>query len=192
MKRGGLSLALYLLAVSALAISVPASQDGAAPRRQPLVFTTPPEIVRGQLVRAGAKEREVSARAIFTLKRAQLDDTLVGRLMLTLDEKKRAEIAAEDQRSLANVPASFMLDDVVARFRRDSACPIAHIEFEPLAIASAGYELRLPHLVLTIAEGSDEMTPQLCFWARQINAGKSRRGIIAAINRLIDGGPEPD
>jgi hypothetical protein len=40
-------------------------------------------------------------------------------------------------------------------------------------------------MVLDIHETPEQMNQLFCSWTRQINAKRQRRGIIAAINRLI-------
>lgn len=160
--------------------------DGARQSLPPVIYTTPPQPARGVIAVNPITDLPAGGLVTFTITQVNENDSITGTLQLTFDPQSRTRIA-EALKGL-DAPAVMTRTGVNARFRAGSACPVAHLEIDALTLESAELRLNLPRVVLTIIEGKDEMTPQLCFLARQINVGKMRRGVIAAINRLIRGG----
>jgi hypothetical protein len=48
-----------------------------------------------------------------------------------------------------------------------------------------GAKLSFKRLVVDVIETPQEVQQHFCFWTRQINANRPRRGVIASLNRLI-------
>lgn len=175
---------LMLAPVALLPVNGTAAQSQLS-KRTPVVYTTTPQRARVRVVINPLSEAEASGQATFTVTRANDDDSLSGTLQFAFDPDSRAKIA--EILKLPEAPATLARTEVRARFRSGSACPVAHLELDQVTLEASGVRLILPKLILTIIEDKDAMTPQLCFLARQINVGKMRRGVIAAINSLIRG-----
>jgi hypothetical protein len=183
--------ALGILAFVSVELAAQGTAPGATPGRTPIFYTTPPKISRARAILDPLTEIRVDGQTIFTVTRANDDDTITGTLNFALDTESRTKLAEALKKRGATLPATFTMTGAVAHFQKGTACPIAHLEIEPLVIDSAAIKLNLPRLSLTIVEGKDEITPQLCFLARQIGTGRMRRGVIAALNRMIQGDTEP-
>lgn len=158
--------------------------------RPPVIYTTPPKPARGILAVNPITDLPTGGLVTFTITRVNDNDSITGTLQLTFDPQSRTRIA--EALKGKDAPAVMTRAGVIARFRAGSACPVAHLEIDAMTLESAELHFSLPRVVLTIIEGKDEMTPQLCFLARQINVGKMRRGVIAAINQLIRGGEQEE
>jgi len=163
----------------------PAAARGQA---KPVVFTTTPKPVSAQLQLSDGSSFAVRGRASLTVTAANDDDTLTGTLIYALPDDARQKIARTANLALKNVPSSLALKDVSANFLRGTACPLVRLEVsakgaEIPGVGGAG--IRFDRVVLDIRETPEQMNQLFCGWTRQINAKRQRRGIIAAINRLI-------
>jgi hypothetical protein len=156
----------------------------------PVVYSSAPKTVSIVIHSGKPNEMIVSARVSYTITAANSDDTLTGTLTCTLPDPARRQIAEARGRQLAEVPATLAQKDIVARFRKSTACPVIHVEIGPVEIDAAGLDLDLDRFVLEINESRDEMSQLLCFWTKQLNTNRPRRGIISKINRLITGEDE--
>jgi hypothetical protein len=163
---------------------------GTAQSRLPVVCSTAPKIVP-VVIRAGkADEIIVSANVSYTITAANSDDTLTGTFTCVLSDAARRKIAEAAGRQLSEVPPTLALKGILAGFRKSTACPVIHLELGPVKMDAAGADLRIERCVLQINESRDEMSQLLCFWTKQVNTARPRRGIIAKINRLLTGEDE--
>jgi len=156
----------------------------------PVVYSTAPKTVPVIIHTGQTNEMTVSAKVTYTITAANSDDTLTGTLTCALPDAARRQIAEAAGRSLAEVPATLAQKGIVVGFRKGTACPVLHLELGPVEVDATGANLRIDRLVLNINEARDEMSQLLCFWAKQINTARPRRGIVAKINRLIAGEDE--
>ncbi|MBO0859862.1 MAG: hypothetical protein J2P21_15640 [Chloracidobacterium sp.] len=183
-----------------------AYEDGAAqtPRKEgiaqavtprPVVFTTSPKLTVAKL-RAGESDAyDVRGKLSFTVTAANSDDTVAGALNYEIPEDARRKIAVLTGKPLSGVPLSITYNGVIAAFQKMTATPIIHLEISPMNVVVAGAKMRFNRIVLDInARDSsatkftnDEMEALFTVWARQIVAGRLRRGVIAMINRRIAG-----
>lgn len=159
---------------------------------KPVVFTTTPRPVSAELQLGDGSSVAVRGRASLTVTAANEDDTLTGTLVYTLPDDARQKIARTVNKSLKDIPSGVTLKDVSANFRHGTACPSMLLEvsvkeacIQTTGGSAGGAKLRFDRVVLNIHEAPDQMTQLFCSWTRQINAKRQRRGIIAAINRLI-------
>ena len=182
--------ALGILALVSLELAAQGTAPGTTPGRSPIFYTTPPKLSRAIAILDPLTEIRVNGQTVYTITRANDDDTITGTLSFALDTESRTKLGEALKKRSATLPATFTRTGAIAHFQKGTACPVAHLEIEPLVIDSAAIKLSLPRLSLTILEGKDEITPQLCFWARQIGTGRMRRGVIAALNRMIQGDTE--
>lgn len=163
---------------------------GALPARaqatKPLIYTTAPKSVVAKLA-SGNDETNIRSTATLTIKAANYDDTVAGTLVFTFADEARQKLAHSSGQPLRDIPASVVQKDVTATFQSGTACPVLHLEVGMSEIEVAGVKLRFNRLMLDINETPAEMTQLFCNWTRQINVKRQRRGIIAAINRLLVG-----
>ncbi len=170
----------------------------AQPVAPPTVYTTPAKLVVGKLPRevaiAGQKpSAEIRGEARFTIAAANDNDTVAGIFEYALADEARQRIAQLAGKPLAEIPAAVTLKEITAGFQKNTGCPVVHLEITALEMDVAGVPVRFARAVVDVPElregpeAQQEMTKLFCTWARQINAGRQRRGIIAAMNRLIAG-----
>lgn len=171
------TLALLLIRASSGPVS--------AQSHRPVVFSTPPQKVE-LILRYPDSSSKVEARVSYTITSANADDTLTGTLGISFPGKptKRREPAAKVE---AELPHSVSETGVVASFHKQTSCPRLGIEVGPLELTIHGKKVSIERFELAINETKDEMSQLLCFWTKQINANGLRRGIVARINRLING-----
>ncbi len=152
---------------------------------KPVIFTTPFNIATARLKTAEIDNLEVQGRMALTLTAANDDDTITGSVVFTISDEGRGKLARQLDKSLSAIPASFIKKDINATFRKGTACPIAHIVIPATEFEAADAKIQINRVVIEINENQQQMTQLLCSWMRQINTGRKRKGIIAAINRLI-------
>ena len=88
---------------------------------------------------------------------------------------------------VASIPATVTSKDVVATFQKATACPVVHLEFQPMDVDLAGVKDHFNRFVLDINETQQELAQLFCVWTRQINNGRARRGVIARMNVVLSG-----
>ncbi len=175
-----------LLALSALAF---AQKPAATPK--PTAFTTTPKLAIGKV----NNTEEVRGKLTYTVTAANSDDTVAGTVTYQVPDDARQRIAALTGKPLAQVPANVTKKDVVAQFQKATEPPIIHLEITGLDLDVAGAKLNFTRVVLDVnarpSEESkytkEEMEALFTNWAKQINAGRPRRGIVARMNRAING-----
>jgi hypothetical protein len=150
---------------------------------EPVIFTTQPKPAIANLISAG--KMTLDGRASFTVTKAQDDDTITGTFVFTISDDERYKLAELSDFDLEEIPAKFSREDVTARFQKGTSCPTLHLEIPSVEMEAAGATMRFDLIVLDIVETQQQMSQLFCAWSRQINARRHRRGIIAAINRLI-------
>ena len=174
-----------------LCLTFAAAVANAQPAGRAFVYSTAPKLNTATLKTGVAQKEaiEIRATATFAVLLASEDDTVAGTLTLTMPESARQKIAQLAGKPLNSIPASIVKKDLVAGFRRGTSCPTIQLELGETEIEIAGVKAEFKRILLPIAETSDPIPQTFCAWTRQINAGRARRGIIAALNRLI--APEP-
>jgi hypothetical protein len=164
-----------------LAFSLVGTNTSGAQSAQPVVFNTLSRPIIAKLTTGEA----VAGRLNLTLTAANDDDTITGTIVFAISDDARQKIADASGKALTAIPASFLKKDVIANFRKGTACPIMHIEIPQTEIEAADIRIRLERTALEINETQGQVAQLICAWTRQINANRQHRGIIAAINRLI-------
>lgn len=161
---------------------------GANAQTKPVIFTTTPKLVNGQLWFSDGANFAVRIRASLTATAAKEDDTLTGALLFVLPDDVRKRIAQNTGKTLNDISSNVILNSVSANFRHGTACPLVQMEISAKEIevtGTGGAKLKFDHLRLDIQETPGQINQLFCNWTRQINAKRQRQGIIAAINRLI-------
>jgi hypothetical protein len=149
----------------------------------PVVFTTQPKPAIAKLI--SAEKTTLEGRANLTVTKANDDDTITGIFVFTISDDARQKLAELSNSDLEEIPAKFSREDVIARFQKGTSCPTLHLEIASVEMEAAGTTMQFDRIVLDIVETQQQMSQLFCAWSRQINARRHRRGIIAAINRLI-------
>lgn len=165
-----------------------AAQGLHAQGAKPLIFTTAPKLVTAKLG-ADAAATSLRSTAVLTISSAQDDDTVSGALVFVFDDEARQKLAQVSGQPLKSIPANFVRKDMTATFRSGTACPVLHLQVRALEIEVAGTKLSFDELTLDVYETPVQITQLFCNWTRQINVRRARRGIVAAINRLLVGEP---
>lgn len=173
-------------AVIAFICALGATECVRAQGAKPLIFTTTPKSVAARL---GDSHNKTSLRstAVLTINAAHEDDTVIGALVFVFADEARRQLAQASGQPLKAIPANFVRKDVTANFRSGTACPVLHLEVGASEIEVAGVKLSFDRLTLDIYETPAQITQLFCNWTRQLNVKRQRRGIIAAINRLLVG-----
>ncbi len=174
------------------AFSLPAYAQ--TPATKPQVYTTAPKTVISRF-KIGETEDTVRGMATLMVTTANENDTITGTLVLNLKDDQRQKLAQASKQPLQAIPITFIRKEVTAVFQSGTACPTLRLELASLEMpftltVSAGIsggQFSFGRLVLEIQETPAEMTQLFCNWSRQINVKRQRRGIIAAINRLLAG-----
>ncbi|HZF38103.1 MAG TPA: hypothetical protein VE715_04730 [Blastocatellia bacterium] len=162
---------------------------------KPVVFTTAPKLTVAKLRTGEADAYDVRGKLSFTVTAANSNDTVAGAINYTIPDDARRKIASLTGKPLSGVPSSITHRGAIAAFQKMAAAPIIHLEISPMDVDVAGAKMRFNRIVLDInaRESSDtkftndEMESLFTSWARQIAAGRLRRGVIAMINRRIAG-----
>lgn len=179
-----------------LGLSVVANAQQATPKA--VAFTTAQKLVIAKLKSGEADAYDVRGKVAFTVTAANSDDTVAGTLTYTIPEDARQKIASMSGKALNTVPPSITRKDVIASFQKATEPPVLHLEITGMDVDVAGVKMRFNRIVLDInARDShpqdysvQEMEALFTVWARQILNGRSRRGIIARMNKVINGEPE--
>ena len=187
-----ISVLVVLLATGAAAFAQSTAQSSdpkaqtADTRQAPhVVYTTPPKMSVAKFKLGESEAREVRGNLTFTLTAANYNDTVVGTLVFTIPEEARKKIAEATGEPLTSIPASVAQKDVAAGFRKRTSCPVVSLEIGATEFEVAGAKLSFDRVVVNVIETPEEVPQHFCFWTRQINANRQRRGVIASLNRLI-------
>src|SRR5262245_4279124 len=189
-----IQLLVYLLAAVPAAFAQFPPQSGpeqagkqAADARQTpqVVYTTPPKNSVAKFKLGELEACEVRGKVTFTLTAANYDDTVVGTLIFTIPEEARKKIAEASGEPLTSIPVRVERKDVTAGFRKGTTCPEVSLEMGAMELDVPGAKLSFDRVVVNIVESLDQVPQHFCVWTRQINANRSRRGVIASLNRLI-------
>lgn len=158
-------------------------------------FTTAPKTVIAKLGDADS----MNGKLTYTVTAANSDDTVAGTINYTIPDAARQKIAAMTGKQLNVVPNNITRKDVVASFQKGTKAPVINLEIEPMDVDVAGAKVHFNRVVLDINGREGGNTPlytteevEVLFnaWAKQINAGRPRRGIVARMNRAINGEPD--
>lgn len=188
-----------LTLVCLLGGAVVANAQGAGATPKAIAFTTAPKLNIAKLKSGDQDAYDVRGKVIFAITAANSDDTVAGTLSYTLPDDARQKIAAMSGKQVAQVPANFTRKDVIAQFQKATAAPVIHLEIMPMDVEVAGVKMAFSRIVLDVngRDGgnvpqytNEEMEALFTVWAKQINAGRSRRGIITRMNKVINGEPE--
>jgi hypothetical protein len=183
----------FFLALATLLLCLPGQFPATnAQVRKPQTFTTPAKAVTAYLLQSGQAPYEIRGQAAFTVTAANSDDTLTGTFVYTLPDAARQKIATLAAQPLNQIPALLAQKEVRATFQKETGCPLLHWELAPEELEIVGVKIHFKRVVLDVPETRDHLTQLFCHWARQISVNRQRRGLIAAVNRALNGDEESE
>ena len=163
---------------------------------KPVLFTTTPKLTIAKLKTGEADAYDVRGKITYTVTAANSDDTIAGTINYTIPDDARQKIASMTGKQLNTVPSSITRKDVLAGFQKGTGGSVINLEISSMDLDVAGAKVHFNRITLDVngREGgnipkfsNEEMEALFTAWAKQINAGRARRGIIAAMNRRIAG-----
>lgn len=180
-----------VIGVCLLALNIAALAQKAPTPPKPTAYTTAPKLAIGKI----NDTEEVRGKLTFTVTAANSDDTVAGTVNYVIPDESRQRLATLTGKPLTQVPTNVTRKDVVASFQKGTEPPVIHLELTGLDVDVLGAKIKFNRVVLDInarpSEDSkytkEEMEALFTNWAKQINSGRSRRGIIARMNRAING-----
>lgn len=194
-KFGTFALSLVIL----LGATVVAGAQVAPATPKAVKFTTAPKLVISKLKSGEQEVYDVRGKITFTVTAANSDDSVAGSISYTIPDDARQKIASMTGKQVTAIPSEVSQNDVVAYFQKGTMAPIIHLEVSPMIIEVSGAKLSFNRVVLDVKgrDGgnvaqytTDEIEALFTVWAKQINNGRARRGIIARMNKVINGEPE--
>lgn len=124
----------------------------------------------------------ITGQVILTLLEANPeDDTLRVSLRVALVRSSRSNRSTGQ---LENTLGPFT-HEVRAGWQKGTACPSLHLRIPDLELPAESEPIFIPSFVIKLEETAAEVPQLLCSWTRQINAGRSRLGILRALNRIL-------
>ncbi|MFN0084815.1 MAG: hypothetical protein ACKVX9_05465 [Blastocatellia bacterium] len=168
----------------------------AAQAPKPVVYTTAAKLSIAKLKVTETETYDVRGKVTFTVTAANSDDTVAGTLSYTIPDDARQKISSMTGKQVTSIPSSVTRKDVVAGFQKATQPPVLHLEISSMDLDVAGVKVVFNRIQLDInaREGgnitkfsNEEIEALFTAWARQIGAGRARRGIIAAMNKRING-----
>ncbi len=190
-------IVMSLVFLLGVALVANAQQQNVTPK--PVVFTTAPKLAIAKLKVSETETYDVRGKITFTVTAANSDDTVAGTINYTVPDDARQKVAAITGKPLNSVPSSISRKDVVAGFQKAAAPPIIHLEISPMDVDVVGAKMHFNRVQLDVnsREGgnvaqysNEEMEALFTIWAKQILAGRARRGIISRMNKAINGEPD--
>lgn len=194
-KFGTFALSLVIL----LGATVVAGAQVAPATPKAVKFTTAPKLVISKLKSGEQDVYDVRGKITYTVTAANSDDSVAGSISYTIPDDARQKIASMTGKQVTAIPSEVSQNDVVAYFQKGTMAPIIHLEVSPMIIEVSGAKLSFNRVVLDVKgrDGgnvaqytTDEIEALFTVWAKQINNGRARRGIIARMNKVINGEPE--
>ena len=163
-----------------------------------VAFTTAPKLTLAKLKSGEQFIYDVRGKVTFTVTAANSDDTVAGTLKYTIPDDARQKIASISGKSLNSIPTSITEKDVIAGFQKGTLAPVIHLEVSPFEVDVAGLKMVFNRIVIdingrestTTKYTNDEMEALFTVWAKQINNNRQRRGVIARMNKVINGEAE--
>jgi hypothetical protein len=192
-----LSVIVTIFSLPILAAAVNAQTPEVTPK--PVSYSTAPKLIIARLKQGDQEVYDVRGKVTFTIVAANSDDTIAGTISYTIPDDARQKIAALSGKPLNTVPNNVTRKGAIATFQKGASAPVIHLEIAPLEMEVTGIKMVFNRIVLDMngQEGvsvplytKEEMEALFTVWARQINNHRARRGVIARINKVINGEPE--
>ena len=139
-----------------------------------------------------AKEQkiQVALGAVFVAVIGNSDDTISGKLTLSLSDKERRSVSRLAAKEFSDVPATLDIPDAVAGFAKKTECPDLYLEFSAASIPDHTFlldlRLRSERFKLKLKLDEGELSKLVCVWARHSYTPRSRSSVLAVFNRAIN------
>ncbi len=193
LTASAITLAIGLLALTGFVAPAMAQDD----QPRPVAYTTAPKLVIAKIRSGDADVYDVRGKVTFTVTAANSDDTIAGTLNYTIPDDARQKISQLTGRPLNTIKSTLTQPGVVANFQKGTGAPLIHLEISPFDSDVNGAKLRFNRIVVDIngRQGgptirkytNEEIEVLFTVWTRQINNGRQARGVIARLNRAING-----
>ena len=140
-------------------------------------FTTAPQTIEW---RVGGQA--IMGQVTLTLLEAHPeDDTLRSSLRVALIRNSRgSRLSSQRENTLGP-----FTQEVRANWQKGTSCPTLHLRIPNLELPAERTPISIPSFLIKVEETEAEVPQLLCSWTRQINAGRSRLGILRALNRIL-------
>lgn len=140
-------------------------------------FTTGPQKVEWRV-----NGQVITGQATLTFLEAHAeDDTLRANLSVTeVHHSSPVKSPKQPEKRLAP-----FTQEIRAHWRKGTSCPTLHLRIPAFELPAGSGPLPIPSFDLKVEETQAEVPQLLCSWTRQINAGRSRLGILRALNRIL-------
>ena len=109
------------------------------------------------------------------------DDTLRVNLRVSEVRSSRDDSSAGQSERVSPTFAQ----EVRAHWQKGTSCPTLQLRIPAVELPTESAPLPIPSFLVRIEETGTEVPQLLCSWTRQINAGRSRLGILRALNRSL-------
>ena len=140
-------------------------------------YTTAPQKVEWRMGR-----QAITGQVTLTILEANPeDDTLRASLRLASVRGSRSNSPSD---LWEKAPGPFVLE-VRASWQKGTSCPSLVLRIPALELPAESGPRSLPAFALKVEETEAEIPQLLCSWTRQINAGRSRLGILRALNHIL-------
>lgn len=193
-KLTGKMLALTIALLAIPGLGTIASAQEAPPR--PVAYTTAPKLVIAK-IRSGEEDvYDVRGKVTFTVTAANSDDTIAGTLNYSIPDDARQKIAQMTGKPINTIKSTLTQQGVIATFQKGTGAPLIHLEISPFDADVNGAKMRFNRVVVDIPGrqggnvgkySTEEVEVLFTVWTRQINTGRQARGVIARLNRAING-----
>jgi hypothetical protein len=110
---------------------------------------------------------------------------MLGTVVFAISEESRKKIAETSCEPIVSIPENVTQKNVVAVFRKGTACPTISIELGLTEVDVGVGKLSFNRLTVNVIETPQQVQQHFCLWTRQINANRTHRGVIASLNSLI-------
>ncbi len=185
-----------MLAACVVALSLTAMAQEKQVTPKPVAFSTAPKLVIAKLRNGDQDVYDVRGKVTFTVTAANSDDTVAGTINYTIPDDARQKIAQMSGKPINTIKTTHSQANVIASFQPGTGAPLIHLVINPIDAEVNGVKMRFNRIVVDInaREGGsvnpyspEEIEALFTVWTRQINNGRARRGIIARMNRTING-----
>jgi hypothetical protein len=186
-------LAMALLVIPVFVAPTMAQED----QPRPVAYTTAPKLVIAKIRSGEADVYDVRGKVTFTVTAANSDDTIAGTLNYSIPDDARQKISQLTGRPINTIKSTLTQQGVIANFQKGTGAPLIHLEISPFDSDVNGAKLRFNRIVVDITGrqggptikkySTEEIEVLFTVWTRQINNGRQARGVIARLNRAING-----
>jgi len=177
LASGAILSGLWLVEGGSIGLSKQDDREDRQSKKIKRGYTTAPQKVEWRMGR-----QAITGQVTLTLLEANPeDDTLRASLHLASLRGSRRNPPSD---LWEKAPGPFVLE-VRASWQKGTSCPTLILRIPALELPAESGPLPIPSFALKVEETEAEIPQLLCSWTRQINAGRSRLGILRALNHIL-------